>query len=158
MRALTAVAVGLGAWLAPLTAGAQALSAADVAKIHEVTQTLRRSALARDWETFAAAYTEDAVLYAPNTPAVKGRAAIRAWAEKFPRLTELDLENVKIEGQGDLAYVLGVYRMTMSAPGSADLVKDTGKFIEIRRKQPDGRWLLVADVSNSDLPAPSPPK
>jgi uncharacterized protein (TIGR02246 family) len=145
----------------PLLGGAQtatSLSATDVAKINEVTQTLRKAALAHDWTTFAAAYTEDAVLYAPNTPAVKGRAAIKAWAEKFPRVTALEFENLKIDGQGDLAYVLGVYRMTILPTGSAEPVKDTGKYVEIRRRQPDGRWLLAADISNSDLPATPAPK
>jgi uncharacterized protein (TIGR02246 family) len=129
------------------------LSAADIAKINDVTQTLRKAFLAQDWTTFVAAYTEDAVLCAQNTPAVKGRAAIKAWAEKFPRVTALDFENLKIDGQGDLAYVLGAYRITILSPESAEPVEDTGKFIEIRRRQSNGTWLVEADISNSDLPA-----
>ena len=34
-------------------------------------------------------------------------------------------------------------------------IQDHGKFIEIRRKQPDGSWLISRDIFNSDLPLPS---
>jgi ketosteroid isomerase-like protein len=39
-------------------------------------------------------------------------------------------------------------------------MKDRGKFIEVWKKQADGKWKVVADMFNSDipLPAPEPPK
>jgi ketosteroid isomerase-like protein len=36
-------------------------------------------------------------------------------------------------------------------PGEKSPVKDTGKFIEIRRKEPNGSWLILRDFWNSDL-------
>jgi ketosteroid isomerase-like protein len=33
---------------------------------------------------------------------------------------------------------------------------DSGKYIEIWRKQSDGTWKLVRDIFNSDLPLPTP--
>ena len=46
----------------------------------------------------------------------------------------------------------------MQLPGGVTL-PDSGKFLEIRRRQADGRWLIPRDIGNSDipLPAPSPP-
>ena len=37
-----------------------------------------------------------------------------------------------------------------------ELVQDRGKAILICKKQPDGSWKGVADIFNSDLPAPEP--
>jgi ketosteroid isomerase-like protein len=34
-------------------------------------------------------------------------------------------------------------------------VPDRGKLIEVFRKQADGSWKTVADMFNSDLPAPA---
>ncbi|MCX6635202.1 MAG: DUF4440 domain-containing protein, partial [Acidobacteria bacterium] len=58
---------------------------------------------------------------------------------------------------GDVAYSHGTYAMTMNdAKGKP--VNDKGKFVTVYRKQPDGKWKVVADIINSDLPAPAPPK
>jgi len=38
------------------------------------------------------------------------------------------------------------------------LFNDKGKYVTVYRKQPDGKWKVVADIFNSDLPAPAPPK
>ena len=41
--------------------------------------------------------------------------------------------------------------MTIEVDGAS--VEDVGKYIEIRRKQADGSWLLDVDMFNSDLEA-----
>ena len=94
----------------------------------------------------------------PNQPMVQGSEAILAWMEAFPPLTEFDLIAVEIDGYGDLAYVRGTGTMTMTPEGAPEPIKDTVKFIEIRRKQDDGSWLIAIDIFNSDLPLPAPPK
>lgn len=111
------------------------LSQAGVTKINQVSETFVKVALARDWTTVAGLYLDDAVVNPPNEPAVQGRAAIQAWLEKFPPITDFKVSNVKVEGRDDLAYVLGVYAMTLAAPGA---VKDSGKYVEIGRRQRDG--------------------
>ena len=153
------VALAACAWLISLPSEAQTdkgLSQADVRKIDEATQTATKAALAQDFATWAALFLDDAVVNPPNEPAVKGRAAIRAWLEKFPPITEFKLNNVKVEGRQDLAYVLGTYTMTI-APGSPGPVKDSGKFVTALRRQPDGRWLVAVDMFSSDLPTALPP-
>jgi uncharacterized protein (TIGR02246 family) len=140
-------------WSLSVSAEAAGLSPADVAAINASTQTAVKAALAKDFAGWAALFAEDGVLNPPNEPAVKGRAAIRAWLEKFPPLADFKLENVKVEGREDLAYVLGTYSLTITPPGAPGPVKDMGKYIEVRRKAADGRWLLAVDMFSSDLPA-----
>jgi ketosteroid isomerase-like protein len=93
---------------------AKSLSEADIKKIDDVTQSAVNAALARDFATWASLFLDDAVVNPPNEPVVKGRAAIRAWLEKFPPITEFKLNNEKVEGREDLAYVLGTYTMTIT--------------------------------------------
>jgi uncharacterized protein (TIGR02246 family) len=156
---LAVIAGGIGLVLIPLPSegqGAKSLSEADLKKIDDVTQIAMKAALAKDFATWAALFLDDAVLNPPNEPAVKGRAAIRAWLEKFPPITEFKLNNEKVEGREDLAYVLGTYTMTITPPGAPGPVKDSGKFVTVVRRQPDGRWLGAVDMFSSDLPPPPP--
>ena len=134
------------------------MSQAEVSKINEVTQTFVKAALANDWATLAALYVDDAILNPPHEPAVKGRTAIRAWLEKFPPLTAFNASNVKVEGGDDLAYVLGTYTMTIAPQEAPGAINDTGKYVEVLRRQPAGRWLIAVVMFNSDLPGSLPPK
>ncbi|MDH5203197.1 MAG: SgcJ/EcaC family oxidoreductase [Nitrospirota bacterium] len=135
-----------------------ALSDEDVAAIKASTEAYVQAVKSEDFTAFAALYTEDAVLMPPNQPIVQGREAILTWAEAFPPLTEFSLSAVEIDGRGDLAFVRGTYSMTIALEGAPEPIQDTGKYIEIRRKQEDGSWLIARDIFNSDLPLPPPPE
>jgi ketosteroid isomerase-like protein len=133
------------------------LSEADVKKINEINQIAMKAAVSQDFATWSAIFLEDAVIYPPNQAAVIGRSAIRAWLEKSPSITQFTLNNEKVEGREDLAYVRGTYTMTLTPPNSSEPVKDIGKYVTVLRRQPDGSWLCVVDMFSSDLPA-APPK
>jgi ketosteroid isomerase-like protein len=55
---------------------------------------------------------------------------------------------VEIEGNGNTAYTRGTYEITLMPPGAKTPSKASGKFIEIRKKQADGSWLLLRDFWN----------
>ena len=85
---------------------------------------------------------------------MEGRAAIAAWMQGLPPVKDFKLTPVEIEGRGDLAYVKGTFTMSMVPPGAPGPITDVGKYIEIRRRQADGSWLIALDIFNSDLPPP----
>ena len=130
-----------------------ALSEADRAAIEATSKAFVEGVNAKDWAAVAATYTEDAALMPPNGPSVEGRADIQAFVEAFPPISDFNFEIIEVEGQGDMAYVRGTYTMTIT-PEGGDPITDTGKYIEIRKKQADGSWLLYLDIFNSDLPLP----
>ena len=130
-----------------------ALSEADRAAIEATSKAFVEGVNAKDWAAVAATYTEDAVLMPPNGPAVAGRANIQAFLEAFPPISDFNFENVEVEGQGDMAYVRGVFTMTITPEGGYPIT-DTGKYIEIRKKQADGSWLLHRDIFNSNVELP----
>ncbi len=126
------------------------LSSADAAAIESVHPRFRKALLARDFDTLVALYTDDAVFMPPNHPAVHGRSALKAWMAAFPKVVDVALSIARVEGRADLAYVQGSYVMTLHPDGAPAPVTDRGKYIEIRRRQPNGEWLLEADIFNSD--------
>lgn len=145
-------------WLVPAPSGAQTakeLSAADVAQIKAATQAMAKAALAKDWPAWGSLFAADAVALPPNGPTLAGRAAIQAWGAQVSHLTEFTLTPTEVRGRDDLAYVVGTYSVTSQPPGGAGPVKDTGKFLEVRRRQKDGKWLIEANCWNSDSPPAS---
>ncbi len=131
------------------------LSDADIAAIRAATASFVENGLARRDSANAALYAEDAVLMPPNQPAVEGRAAIRAWLAGFPPMAAFSLTPIEIDGHGDLAYVRGTYTLTIAASGKTPAMPDHGKYVDVRRRQADGSWLITADMFNSDVPLPS---
>jgi uncharacterized protein (TIGR02246 family) len=130
------------------------LSEEDVAAIEASADIFVEAALAGDWEALAALYTEDVVLMPPNGPVVEGRVAIQDFLESFPFITQFAVTIVQIDGRGDLAFVRGTNSMTLIVEGTSEPIHITGKYVEIWRKQPDGKWLIAVDIWNSDLPLP----
>ncbi len=130
------------------------LSNDDVAAIRATTDPFAQAVLSDDWAAWAAGFTEDAVFMPPNQPLVQGRAALQAWGEAYPTTTQFTITQVEIDGGGDLAVVRGAFSITVVPEGALEPITDTGKYLELRRQQPDGSWLIAAGIYNSDLPLP----
>ncbi len=64
---------------------------------------------------------------------------------------------MEVARSGELAYLNGTYELTMN-DASGKPANDRGKYVEVWKKQADGAWKCVADIWNSDLPAPAPPE
>jgi ketosteroid isomerase-like protein len=140
---------------APEAPGAPAgLSEADHTAMHQLTDDFGTKAVAKDFNALSMFYTEDAVVMPPNEAAVTGRAAIKTWFEALPPLTAFKLTEVSSDGVGDLGYVHGTYEMTFTLPDST-VVTDHGKYVEVRRRQADGSWLISHDIFNTDMPMPT---
>jgi len=99
-------------------------------------------------------YTADVVIMPPNGEVIRGRDAALAFNENFPAYEDLQFIHVEMDGEGDLAYVYGIYTMVMAAAEGEDPVEDRGKYLEIWKRQPDGGWKVALDIFNSDLPLP----
>lgn len=103
-----------------------------------------------DWSALANQFTQDAVMMPPNAPAVTGREAIAAWEAENEAGFRIALRPDEISIVGDRAIIHGRSCVFIPVEDGASGV-DIGKFLEIRRRQPDGRWLVAQDVFNSDL-------
>lgn len=103
----------------------------------------------KDWKSLSEMYEPDAVVMQMYTPALVGRQAIHDFWAAFPAIAELRFVDDGIRGEGDLAYVYGRYWLTF-----ADSTTDEGKYLDVRRRQPDGTWKYVLEAANSSLPGP----
>jgi uncharacterized protein (TIGR02246 family) len=136
---------------------------ADESAIRALDAQWAKAAAAKDVDGTVSYYSDDASLLGPNAPIASDKAGIRAaWASFLGPDTSLTWQAKKVEvsRSGDLAYVQGVYQMT-SKDARGKATADNGKFVEVWKKQADGKWKTVADIFNSDLPIvvqkPAPP-
>lgn len=103
-----------------------------------------------DWQGLAALFTPDAIMMPPNGLTIQGREAIARWEEANETGFRIVFKLEAIEGQGDLIYVRG--RSCVFIPNGTDGYSvDVGKFLEVRKQQSNGEWLIEADIFNSDL-------
>jgi uncharacterized protein (TIGR02246 family) len=142
-----------------------AVSEADTKNIGQALRDLdaqwSAAAGAKDLEKTISFYSEDAIVLPTNAPAATTKDAIRTtWKDLLtsPGLAiSWKTTKVEVAKSGDIAYTSGTYELTMNDT-SGKPINDRGKYVEVWKKQADGKWKVVADIWNSDLPLPSPEK
>ena len=101
---------------------------------------------------------DDEILLTPNAPMVHGKEAIRKMLEPMFATPGISIkwQPMKVEASGDLGYTIGTYEMTITdSTGTA--MTEKGKYLEIWKRQADGKWKVAAESFNSDMPAEAPP-
>ena len=128
---------------------------AEQAKIHDLEAAWAKDAAAKDVEKSVANYADDAVLIMPGAPPFKGRDAIRtAWKGMLddPNLKiNFSADRVEIGASGDLATTKGSYTLTTTNPKTKKPVDDKGSYVTVYKKQADGGWKAVEDITASEI-------
>jgi ketosteroid isomerase-like protein len=155
MRPTAATLLGL-CLAATVTAceGQEGLSEADIAAINQLGTDFVQATLARDFDRILAQRTDSVVWMPPGAPAIKGKAALRQFLEAGPRAVRFEATPVYTDGRDDLAFARGSY--VYAAEAGADTVTETGKYVAVLFRQPDGAWLVGLEMWNSDAPPPAP--
>lgn len=108
---------------------------------------------AKDAAAMAAVYAPNGAVHPPNGKKARGRPAIEAfWTEFLSSGNAGEISDSEVYAYGDVGYKVGTYMIT--DPAGAPL--DIGKYVEIWRHV-DGRWQMLHDIFNSDMPLPEPP-
>jgi ketosteroid isomerase-like protein len=107
-----------------------------------------------DSVAFVGCYTNDAILMAPNMPALVGKDGIKAFftGGYAMGIRGVDLTTAEVSGGPELVYETGSYTVKDGAGNSLE----KGKFIVVW-KQENGAWKMYRDMFNSDGPPPPPP-
>jgi uncharacterized protein (TIGR02246 family) len=148
--ALVLLTSGCGQQSAPDT------RASDESAVRDADTQWSKAAMANDLDGTVSYYTDDASLLPPNAPIATGKQAIRAvWSSMLnPDVTvSWQVNKADVARSGELAYVMGTYQIAAKNPQGKPQ-EDHGKMVEVWKKQADGKWKTVADIFNSDLPAP----
>jgi ketosteroid isomerase-like protein len=151
MRTVIGGMLVLGALACGASAGPQALLDTDKSSMRAAVDSFTAFVLMHRDSAAAWEFTENASFMPPNHAPVRGRADIRKFIKEYPPLTHFTASAIEIEGRGDLAYIRGTYQLTFEAAVGKTEATDFGKFLEILRRQSDGRWLVTADIFNSDM-------
>ncbi|MFQ5889195.1 MAG: YybH family protein [Gemmatimonadota bacterium] len=132
-----------------------AASEADVEAISALLERWDGALDDRDVEGLLSLYAGDPVAMPPNEPALIGAEAIRSWLQAFfeQGVLEADLWTDEIQVAGDLAYGWGTYGLTVT-PGAGQPLTDSGKWVAIFQRQPDGSWKAARNMWNSDNSLP----
>lgn len=108
-----------------------------------------------DTVTMHSVYTDDAVVLPPNAKIIRSRADHSAWDKAMFSAFSIPAASIKTSDlivTGDYAIETGTYAMTLK-PKTGKAMADTGKYVAVWKKQPDGSWKMIRDAFNSDLPA-----
>lgn len=118
------------------------------AELDRVLRDYENAWRAKDPAALAALFTEDGFVLSSGGPAVRGRAAIReAYAKGGGPLF---LRAFAYSIDGSTGYIIGGFRGQESGP-------DGGKFVLAIKKSAGGKWLIAADMDNSNQ-RPRPPQ
>jgi uncharacterized protein (TIGR02246 family) len=112
---------------------------------------------AQDIEAMIALYAVDAVRMNAHMPALIGREAIQ---EEFLRgWSEADVETRNVVDDvivsGDIATARGSWTATVTPKDGSEPLEQSGSWVSVMARQPDGSWLNVWDIWNEDVP-PTP--
>jgi len=137
---------------------------AERAALRNADMEWSKVAKAKNVDGFMAAVAENGSILPPNGPILTGSKAIRKWASEMMATPGFAVSwqpnMVEVSTTGDMGYTVGTYKLTVhDAQGNP--VTDRGKYVTVWEKwekQLDGKWQVVADIFNSDLPAPTATK
>ncbi len=99
-------------------------------------------------------YADDAVVLPPNMPIVNGKAgAQQTWLTMLVPDNSISwtTSTAVSAASGDMVVTQGTYTASFQGP-DGKAVPETGKYLEVWKKQADGSWKVVRDIWNSDLP------
>ena len=157
-------------WLTALAAAAIATScapatvpdtsAAGETQIRSLDEQWSAAAAKNDLEGTLSFYADDAVLLPPNMPIAKDQKSIReSWAGLLGPNTAVSwkVSRVEVAKSGELGYLYGTYQLSIKDPKGGPAMTDTGKILEVWKKQSGSKWKCIVDTYNSDLPVPAAP-
>lgn len=114
----------------------------------------------RSLDALIAHYAEDAYFVAPGVKPSNGMAEItKTYQEglKDPNFNiTFGADSVRVAESGDLAVARGRFTETFSDPTTKGPVSHQGSFVTVYKKQADGSWKVVEDLTAVE-PAAAPP-
>ena len=155
MRALLGAVIGLG--LAACTEQSGPKQNDAVAQVRAADAAITKAVTAKDLDGILSHYADDAVMLPTAEPLIEGKAAIREEWQHILAIPDFSnqttMRDAKVSSDGGMAYTYGTYRARMMGEDGKP-VEEPGKYVTIWRRSADGKWLIVVDTYNTDVPPP----
>ena len=125
------------------------------AALRKMTQDWVQACNTKHLDDLLEFYAADAMVLRPNVPPVRGAAAIREFffGALEAGLGEVELEPLRVELMGDVAYEAGRCKMLVPV-AMGKRREERGKYMIMFSRQ-NGEWKAVADTWSSDLSLPA---
>ena len=122
-------------------------------RLMEISKEWSRSAETDDIERTLSYWADDAVMMVSGSPALKGKAAIRAMVERTKKIPGFKISweplSVAVSSSGDMAYMIEENRIT-THDSLGNQVTKYGTGVTIWTKQKDGIWRNIVDIVNDN--------
>lgn len=109
----------------------------------------------KDVEKIISYWSDDATLMFPGQPVIKGKAALRAYVTESVKTPGFKIhwksEKPVFSPDGKMAYMPGTDEVTVPGPQGA-LMTLHYRGVSIWRRDADGQWRCVIDISNEGPP------
>ena len=119
-------------------------------KIMQISKEWAQAAAAKDVEKTVSFWADDAFLAVPGQPPLKGKQAIRSMVEESFKIPGFSItwqpQSVEVSASGDMAYMIEDSQVSVPDSTGKPVLMST-KAVSIWRKQADGSWKNVVDIS-----------
>jgi ketosteroid isomerase-like protein len=107
----------------------------------------------RDVEKTVSYWADDAFMMSAGQPALKGKQAIRQMVMDSYKIPGFQIswqpQSVEVSESGDMAYLIENSQVSFT-DSTGKVVTQHNKAVSIWRKQSDGTWKNVVDISTPD--------
>lgn len=129
-------------------------NAGDISEIKALSASRAKAFNEGNANSIAAAFTESAILMAPDMTSMVGREAVRGYYQRIfdQYKTELESGYDEVRVSGNFAYGVGYAKVKLVPHNGGDTLVSTAKYINILKRQDDGSWLTTHDIWNANEP------
>ena len=158
---LSACALALTLTLGACSKAANSSGSADVTQAIKADEKKWNADFkSKDLEGLLSHYSDDAYFIAPGVKPASGSTEIRkAYAEgtSDPNFAiSFASDKIDVAGSGDMAYARGHFTEKYTDPKTQKVMTDSGSYVTVYKKQPDGSWKAVEDFAAADPDSTKP--
>jgi uncharacterized protein (TIGR02246 family) len=123
-------------------------------KIVKINQQMAKAMMEGNSQATLSLYTNDAVSLPNYGEMVKGIDAIKKSNDEMVssgmKVNSMEFNTVMVNTYGNIVSEIGTYKMNATMPGMANPMEDTGKYLTLWEKQPDGSLKIKVETWNTD--------
>lgn len=127
---------------------------AEAEKLMELSREWSQAAYDRDIDKLLSFWDEDAMMFDPGSPVLRGKDNIQAMVARSLIGSDFEIrwepQEAYVSESGDLGYVIFKNYMKSGSDSLGTSQIRYGKGIEIWKKDENGEWKNVVDIYNSD--------
>ena len=122
-------------------------------KVMQLSKEWSQTIATKDIDKIVSYWADDALLMQEGQAPLKGKQAIRQMVEESFKIPGFSIswqpQSVEVSDNGDMAYMIENSKVSFN-DSTGKTVTINNKAVSIWRKQPDGSWKNVVDISTAD--------